>query len=91
MPGAIVAREGLDLDALTAWTRASVEAAWADPIASAAYVREHAQEMEPRVQQQHIDLYVNEFTRDLGVEGLTAVRELLGLAAQHGLVPAVKI
>lgn len=89
--GAIVARADLDIGAITSWTQHSVEYAWAHPDASRDYVRQHAQEMEPDVQQQHIDLYVNEFTRALGDEGLAAVRDLLGRAADQGLVPRVTI
>ena len=89
--GAIVARKELDADALTAWTRASVDAAWADPTASALYVRENAQEMDRAVQQQHIDLYVNDYTRDLGVDGHGAVHALLARAAKQGLVPSVDL
>ena len=33
------------------------------------YVISHAQEMAPQVVRQHIDLYVNKFSRDLGEEG----------------------
>jgi 1,4-dihydroxy-6-naphthoate synthase len=87
--GAIVARRSLDLPALAAAARASVEAAWAAPAASRAYVMEHAQEMDPEVADRHIALYVNDFTRDLGDEGYAAVRALLGRAAAEGLVPAV--
>ena len=89
--GAIVARRGLDLDALSETIRASVDAAWADPSASAAWVAEHAQEMAPEVQQAHIDLYVNASTRDIGEEGWTAARELLGRAAARGFVRAVEL
>lgn len=87
--GAIVARRSLDLPALAAAARASVEYAWADPAASRAYVREHAQEMSATVQERHIGLYVNEFTRDLGEAGYAAVRGLLTRAADEGLVPGV--
>ena len=87
--GAILARRGLDTAALTTAARASVEAAWKDPAASAGYVAEHAAEMDPDVQQRHIALYVNEFTRDLGDEGYAAVEGLLGRAADAGLVPPV--
>jgi hypothetical protein len=38
-----------------------------------AYVLEHAQEMDPSVADQHIGLYVNEFTADLGEDGYAAV------------------
>jgi 1,4-dihydroxy-6-naphthoate synthase len=85
--GAILARSGLDAAALTRVVRASVEYAWAHPRASATYVAEHADEMSPDVQQQHIALYVNEFTRDLGDEGYAAARALLGRAHQAGLTP----
>jgi 1,4-dihydroxy-6-naphthoate synthase len=85
--GAIVARRELDVQGLTATVRASVEHAWADPSASAHFVAEHAQEMDPAVCQQHIDLYVNEFTRELGEDGYAAVEALLGRAAEAGLVP----
>ncbi|WP_194893784.1 1,4-dihydroxy-6-naphthoate synthase [Catenulispora pinisilvae] len=78
--GAIVARKDLGEAALTELSgliRASVDHAWADPKASHEYVMAHAQEMDPEVAQQHIGLYVNEFTRDLGPDGLAAVEALL--------------
>jgi 1,4-dihydroxy-6-naphthoate synthase len=87
--GAIVARRSLDVDALTAAVRASVEHAWRDPSASAAWVAEHAQEMSADVCQQHIDLYVNDFTRDLGEQGYAAAEALLTRAADAGLLPAL--
>jgi len=86
--GAILARRELDAAALTDVLRGSVEYAWAHPDASAAYVAEHADEMSPDVQRRHIDLYVNEFTRDLGEEGYAAVDTLLTRAHQAGLVPS---
>ena len=49
--------------------RASVEHARAHPEATADYVQAHAQEMDPVVCQQHIDLYVNDFSLDYGAEG----------------------
>lgn len=85
--GAILARRGLDGDVLSATVRASVEAAFADPAASAGYVLDHAQEMAPDVVDAHIRLYVNEFSLDLGDEGHLAVRTLLTRAATAGLVP----
>ena len=68
--------------------RASVEYAWAHPEASAAYVAEHAAEMSPDVQARHIELYVNDFTRDLGAEGYAAAETLLGRAHAAGLTPS---
>ncbi|MFI6156143.1 1,4-dihydroxy-6-naphthoate synthase [Kitasatospora sp. NPDC051170] len=88
--GAIVARRSLGaerLGALADAVRASVRQAWADPSASREYVMAHAQEMDPDVADQHIGLYVTEFTEDLGEEGYEAVRALLTRAAAEGLVP----
>ncbi|MCG6495072.1 1,4-dihydroxy-6-naphthoate synthase [Kitasatospora sp. A2-31] len=88
--GAIIARRSLGserLQALAGTIRESVRQAWADPSASRAYVLAHAQEMDPAVADQHIGLYVNEFTADLGEEGYGAVRALLTRAAEEGLVP----
>jgi 1,4-dihydroxy-6-naphthoate synthase len=86
--GAILARRDLDTAALTSIVRASVEYAWANPAASAGYIAEHADEMSPDVQQQHIALYVNDFTRDLGDEGYAAIAALLDRAHAAGLTPS---
>ncbi|MEV8087951.1 1,4-dihydroxy-6-naphthoate synthase [Streptomyces nigra] len=88
--GAIIAKRSLGAGRLTALAdaiRASVRAAWDDPEASQPYVMEHAQEMDPSVADQHIGLYVNEFTADLGEDGYAAVRGLLTRAAAEGLLP----
>jgi 1,4-dihydroxy-6-naphthoate synthase len=87
--GAILAERSLDIGALTRVVRESVEYAWAHPAASRDYIATHAAEMAPDVQQRHIDLYVNEFTRDLGDEGYAAVDALLTRAHKEGLVPSV--
>ncbi|MFJ2732360.1 1,4-dihydroxy-6-naphthoate synthase [Streptomyces sp. NPDC087317] len=88
--GAIIARRSLGERTLTGLAdsiRASVRAAWDDPEVSRPYVMEHAQEMDPAVADQHIGLYVNEFTAGLGEDGYAAVRGLLTRAAAEGLVP----
>ncbi|GCD35534.1 1,4-dihydroxy-6-naphtoate synthase [Streptomyces chrestomyceticus JCM 4735] len=88
--GAIIAKRSLGaerLRELAAAARESVRMAWDDTEASRAYVLEHAQEMDPAVADQHIGLYVNEFTADLGENGYAAVRGLLTRAAAEGLVP----
>ncbi|GAB2613119.1 1,4-dihydroxy-6-naphtoate synthase [Paractinoplanes abujensis] len=89
--GAILARKGVvDPAEATEWIRNSVSMAWANPDASREFVLANAQEMEPEVVQQHIDLYVNEFTLELGRDGLAAADALLQRAAAAGLTPAVK-
>ncbi|WP_405881505.1 1,4-dihydroxy-6-naphthoate synthase [Streptomyces sp. NBC_01136] len=88
--GAIIAKRSLGeerLKGLADAARASVRAAWDDPEVSRPYVLAHAQEMDPTVADQHIGLYVNEFTADLGEDGYAAIRGLLTRAAAEGLVP----
>ncbi|AGL14021.1 1,4-dihydroxy-6-naphthoate synthase [Actinoplanes sp. N902-109] len=88
--GAILARKGkVDPQEAAEWIRTSVSMAWADPAASHEFVLANAQEMEPDVVQQHITLYVNEFTLDLGKEGLAAADALLSRAAAAGITPPV--
>jgi 5,8-dihydroxy-2-naphthoate synthase len=67
--------------------RRSVEYAFAHRSASRDYVRAHAQEMDEDVMYRHIDLYVNEYSIDLGVEGRRAVELLFERAAATGIIP----
>jgi 1,4-dihydroxy-6-naphthoate synthase len=88
--GAILARRSLgeqEIARLGATVRASVEYAWAHPEASRGYVLEHSQEMAPEVVDQHIGLYVNSFSADLGDEGYAAITGLLERAEAAGLTP----
>jgi 1,4-dihydroxy-6-naphthoate synthase len=57
--------------------RASLDWAWANEQDALRLCASHAQSMEPAVLKAHVELYVNEFTRDLGSSGLAAVRALL--------------
>ena len=80
---AICARHDIDQETRKLVERAlrsSVELAFAHPDASAGYVRQHAQEMSADVCRQHIDLYVNDYTIDLGDDGLAAIDALLAAA-----------
>jgi 1,4-dihydroxy-6-naphthoate synthase len=62
--------------------RRSVEHAFAHPLDSLEYVRAHSQEMSDEVCRRHIDLYVNEFSIDLGDDGMAAVDALLARAVE---------
>lgn len=68
--------------------RKSVEYAFENPQASANFVRQHAQEMDERVRMQHIDLYVNQYSIDLGVLGRKAVELLFQKGQEIHLFPA---
>ncbi len=67
--------------------RASVDYVSFHPGVALEYIHRHAQEMDPAVCQAHIDLYVNDFTRDYGPEGEEAIRRLLETAAELGVAP----
>ena len=67
--------------------RRSVEYAFAHRDASLPFVREHAQEMSEDVMYKHIDLYVNEYSVDLGDEGRRAVRLLFDRAQRSTIIP----
>jgi 1,4-dihydroxy-6-naphthoate synthase len=70
--------------------RRSVEYAFAHRAASLPFVREHAQEMSEEVMYRHIDLYVNQYSVDLGAEGRRAVGLLFERARAAGIIPEVK-
>jgi 1,4-dihydroxy-6-naphthoate synthase len=65
----------------------SVQYAFDHPEASAEYVAMHAQEMDPEVRRKHIDLYVNEYSLDLGPEGRAAVDGFLTQGRERGVIP----
>ncbi|WP_189029433.1 1,4-dihydroxy-6-naphthoate synthase [Paenibacillus albidus] len=87
--GAIIARRDLDAEAVSGWIRSSLQYAWDHPTDSREYVLSHAQELSPEVAKSHIDLYVNDFSMNLGEDGYAAITALLGRAAAEGLVPAI--
>jgi 1,4-dihydroxy-6-naphthoate synthase len=65
----------------------SVEYAFAHPSVSQGFVEKYAQEMDEKVRQQHIDLYVNSFTRGLGKTGRAAVETLFEKASALKIIP----
>lgn len=85
--GAIIARRSMDLDAIAGWIRESLRYAWANPKASQEYVLQHAQELSTEVANAHINLYVNEFSENLGEKGYEAITALLSRAMREGIVP----
>ena len=66
--------------------RRSIEFAFANPTASAEFVRQHAQEMDEDVRRKHIALYVNEYSIHLGVNGRTAIETMIQKAVQLGMI-----
>jgi 1,4-dihydroxy-6-naphthoate synthase len=85
--GGIVASRRLPAEVTAAVQRVihdSLALALADPAAALPTMRRHAQEFDDRVLMQHVDLYVNEWTVDLGDTGRRALDELSDRAAAAG-------
>ena len=68
--------------------RESLRYARSHPEAIMPFVREHAFEMSDEVMRKHIDLYVNEYSDDIGTEGIAAVHELFARARAAGILNA---
>jgi len=64
----------------------SVQYAFAHPEDSMPFIKQHAQEMEPAVMQKHIQLYVNDFSVDLGDTGKHAVELMMRKAKELNLI-----
>lgn len=67
--------------------RRSVEYAFEHPTSAIDFIRQHAQEMEEEVMYKHIDLYVNQYSVDLGEIGRKAIRILFEKAIALNLIP----
>lgn len=65
-------------DEFEALLRRSIEYAFAHPDVSRDYVKAYAQELEDSVIENHISLFVNDFSLSLGYEGRRAVEALCG-------------
>lgn len=70
--------------------RKSVEFAFANPKSGLEFIRQHSQEMSEEVMYKHIDLYVNQYSINLGEEGRKAIRILFDKALQLGVIPEVE-
>jgi 1,4-dihydroxy-6-naphthoate synthase len=70
--------------------RRSVEYAFANRTVSLPFVRANAQAMSDDVMYKHIDLYVNDYSVDLGPEGRRAVEVLFERARKSGIIPTMR-
>ena len=86
--GAICVRKSLGeelISKIDALLHESIAFAFAHPEISMPFVRAHAQELSESVMQQHIQLYVNDFSLDMGLQGKAAVSALLAVGEGMGL------
>lgn len=91
--GGIVANRNLPEDVqhkVNRVLRRSVEFAFANPKSGLEFIRSHAQEMSVEVMYKHIDLYVNQYSLDLGEEGKKAIQLLFDTANEKGVIPEIK-
>ncbi|HEK19552.1 menaquinone biosynthesis family protein [Mucilaginibacter sp.] len=91
--GGIVANRNLPADVqdkINRVIRKSVEFAFANPKSGLEYIRSHAQEMSEEVMYKHIELYVNQYSVDLGAEGKKAIRLMFDTALEKGIIPAIE-
>ena len=86
--GGIVASSRLPVETIATVQQVihdSLRFALADRQAALPTMRRYAQEFDDQVLMQHVDLYVNDWTLDLGIEGARALDELSARAASIGL------
>jgi 1,4-dihydroxy-6-naphthoate synthase len=87
--GGIVARRSFNKElcaTIDSIIKESVQYSWNNYPELAPFVKEHSQEMEEEVMRKHINLYVNDYTTDLGETGRKAINTLFEKAKQAGLV-----
>lgn len=89
--GGIVAKKSIDkqvIQQVDKLIRQSVEYAFKNDYDQlSGYVKDHAQEMSEHVMRQHIDLYVNNFSVELGADGRNAIEKLLDVFKQMNIKP----
>lgn len=69
--------------------RRSLEYTYRDPSASYDFVSGNAKEMDSTVMNNHIKLFVNEYTLNLGNKGKEAINELFRIARDKGVIPSL--
>jgi 1,4-dihydroxy-6-naphthoate synthase len=71
--------------------RRSLEHAYKDSFACYDFVAGNAKEMDSTVMNNHIKLYVNEYTIQLGKKGRTAITELFRIAGEKKVIPSLPV
>jgi len=87
--GGIVMRRSFDKELCTtvdSIIKESIQYSWKNYPVLSDFVIQNSQEMEEDVMRKHINLYVNEYSTDLGEEGRKAIHTLFEKAKQGGLL-----
>jgi len=88
--GCIAARRSLGREKIAAIDRAiraSLDYSYTHRDECLPYIRSKSQELEPEIVRSHINLYVNDFSRDLGTEGKAAIEAFLANGRRTGVLP----
>jgi 1,4-dihydroxy-6-naphthoate synthase len=88
--GGIVARRNLGSDLIVKIDRAvgeSIQWAHRNSYLCRPYIKKYAQELDDSVINEHIGLYVNTFSENLGDEGLSAIEFFFQKGRQAGILP----
>ncbi len=87
--GGILAKRELGVDIIQSadrLLRESIEYAFSNRHETGFYIKKHSQELEDKVIEQHINLYVNNYSLDIGDDGIHAVEELFRMAEEMGII-----
>lgn len=87
--GGILARRDIGNDVIQKADRLikeSVKYAFSNRHETGSYIKKYSQETEDEVIAQHINLYVNDFSLDIGDDGIQAVEELFRMAEDRGII-----
>lgn len=88
--GCIAARRSLGRERILLIDRAikeSVDYSAAHPDECLPYIRSKSQELDSEIVRSHINLYVNDFSMDLGKEGMAAVETFMKWGRRAGVIP----
>ena len=87
--GGIIAKrelgEGL-VNEIDADIRKSLEYAFAHNVEPKSYIKKHSQEVQDSVIEQHIGLYVNDYSLAIGDDGLKAIESLFRMSEEKGII-----
>ena len=87
--GCIIAKRSLGIELiekLERLIRESVQYAKSRRDEPVKYIKEHSQEPDDSVIDEHVKLYVNDYSIDIGDDGIRAVRKLLDMAEERGTI-----
>jgi 1,4-dihydroxy-6-naphthoate synthase len=88
--GCIAVRRSLGRERILAidkTIRKSIDYSFTHPNECLPYIQSKSQELEPDIIRSHIDLYVNDFSRALGEEGMAAVETFMDRGRKAGAIP----